>query len=183
MRYAGPLLGDPVWAEPWASPWNKDDDRPLVLAGFSTSFQNHAAVLQRVIDASAALPVRLLVTLGGSIEPSELTPAASTVVVRSVPHLEILKEACLVVTHGGHGTVMAALLQRLPMLVIPHGRDQADNAVRVAERGAGLTLSRTAPTETIRLSRKASMACATAATERERQLSEIRSLRSSLLET
>lgn len=150
MRYAGPLLGDPVWAEPWASPWSKDDDRPLVLAGFSTSFQDHAAVLQRVIDASASLPVRLLVTLGGSIEPSELTPAPNTVVVRSAPHLEILKEACLVVTHGGHGTVMAALLNRLPMLIIPHGRDQADNAVRVMERGAGLTLSRTAPTETIR---------------------------------
>lgn len=150
MRYAGPLLGDPVWAEPWASPWSKDDDRPLVLAGFSTSFQNHAAVLQRVIDASASLPVRLLVTLGGSIEHSELAPAPNTVVVRSAPHLEILKEASLVVTHGGHGTVMAALLHRLPMLIIPHGRDQADNAVRVTERGAGLTLSRTAPMETIR---------------------------------
>ncbi|WP_051355338.1 nucleotide disphospho-sugar-binding domain-containing protein [Mesorhizobium erdmanii] len=150
MRYAGPLLGDPVWAEPWASPWSKDDDRPLVLAGFSTSFQDHAAVLQRVIDASASLPVRLLVTLGGSIEPSELAPAPNTVVVRSAPHLEILKEASLVVTHGGHGTVMAALLHRLPILIIPHGRDQADNAVRVTERGAGLTLSRTAPTETIR---------------------------------
>ncbi|OBQ68160.1 hypothetical protein A8146_07260 [Mesorhizobium loti] len=150
MRYAGPLLGDPVWAEPWASPWSTDDDRPLVLAGFSTSFQDHAAVLQRVIDASASLPVRLLVTLGGSIEPSELAPAPNTVVVRSAPHLEILKEASLVVTHGGHGTVIAVLLHRLPMLIIPHGRDQADNAVRVTERGAGLTLSRTAPTETIR---------------------------------
>jgi MGT family glycosyltransferase len=146
MRYAGPLVGDPVWAEPWHSPWRKDDTRPLVLAGFSTSFQNHGAVLQRVIHAASTLPVRLLVTLGGPIELDELASAENTVVVRSAPHLEIMREASLVVTHGGHGTVMAALMHRKPLLVIPHGRDQADNAVRVTERCAGLALSRTAST-------------------------------------
>lgn len=150
MRYAGPLVGDPVWAEPWHSPWSENDPRPLALVGFSTSFQNHAAVLQRVIDAASTLPVRLLVTLGGPIEPYELVPAENAVVVRSAPHLQILKEASLVVTHGGHGTVMAALMHRLPMLVIPHGRDQADNAARITERGAGLAVSRAAPTEQIR---------------------------------
>jgi MGT family glycosyltransferase len=150
MCYSGPLLGDPVWARTWRSPWPKDDPRPLVLAGFSTSFQNHAGVLQRVIDAAATLPVRLLVTLGGSIAPEEVTPAENTVVVESAPHLEVLREASLVVTHGGHGTVMAALLARLPMLVIPHGRDQGDNAARLSERGAGLTVSRLASTEDIR---------------------------------
>lgn len=149
MRYAGPLLGDPHWAEPWQSPWAADDTRPLIVAGFSTSFQNHAGVLQRVIDAASSLPVRLLVTLAGSIAASDLIPAGNTVLVRSAPHLEVLKEASLVVTHGGHGTVMAALVHRVPMLVIPHGRDQGDNAARVAERGAGLTVARTASTEDI----------------------------------
>ncbi|MDQ0390573.1 nucleotide disphospho-sugar-binding domain-containing protein [Labrys monachus] len=150
MRYAGPLIGDPAWAEPWHSPWDKGDARPLVLVGFSTSFQNHAAVLQRVIDAASSLPVRLLVTLGGPIEADELVPAGNTAVVRSAPHLEIMKEALLVITHGGHGTVMAALMHGLPLLIIPHGRDQADNAARVVGRGAGLSVPRTASTEEIR---------------------------------
>jgi MGT family glycosyltransferase len=150
MRYAGPLLGDPVWATPWRSPWPPEDPRPLVLVGFSTSFQNHAGVLQRVIDAAAELPVRALVTLGGAIEPGEVTAAANAVVVASAPHNVVMREAALVVTHGGHGTVMAALMNRLPMLLIPHGRDQADNAVRVTECGAGLALSRSASTAEIR---------------------------------
>ncbi len=64
-------------------------------------------------------------------------------------HTAVMPEAALVVTHGGHGTVMTALMHRLPMLVIPHGRDQADNAARIAERGAGLVLSRTATTDEI----------------------------------
>ncbi len=36
------------------------------------------------------------------------------------------------------------------MLVIPHGRDQNDNAVRVTDRGAGLSLPPDAPVEAIR---------------------------------
>jgi MGT family glycosyltransferase len=150
MRYAGPLIGDPSWARPWSSPWPEDDGRPLLLVGFSTSFQNHAGVLQRVIDAAAALPVRLLVTLGGSIRPDEVTPAANTVVMDSAPHDLVMRDAALVITHGGHGTVMTALMHRLPMLIIPHGRDQGDNAVRVTERGAGLSLPQSASTDEIR---------------------------------
>ena len=149
-RYAGPLLGDPVWAAPWRSPWPPEDSRPLIVVGFSTSFQNHAGVLQRVIDAAAGLPVRALVTLGGAIEPGDVRAAPNAVVVASAPHTAVMREAALVVTHGGHGTVMAALTNRLPMLLIPHGRDQADNAVRVTERGAGLALPRAASTAEIR---------------------------------
>ena len=146
IRYVGPLIRDPVWVSQWQSPWAAIDQRPLVLAGFSTSFQDHAACLQRVINACAALPVRLLVTLGGAIRRDELEAAANTVLVESAPHVTVMREAAIVVTHGGHGTVMTALLNRLPQLVIPHGRDQGDNAVRITERGAGLSLPATATT-------------------------------------
>jgi MGT family glycosyltransferase len=150
MRYAGPLLGDPSWAEAWRSPWASDDERPLVLVAFSTSFQDHAGVLQRVIDAAATLPVRVLVTLGGSIRTDEVRGASNCVILRSAPHSQVLPEASLVVTHGGHGTVMAALMHRLPMLVLPHGRDQGDNAARITARGAGLALTKTADVAAIR---------------------------------
>lgn len=139
-QYVGPLVDDPEWTEPWRSPWPDDDTRPLVLVGFSTTFQNHAAVLQRVIDALAAFPVRVLVTLGPAIEEGELNPAPNTAIVSSAPHNVVMREAALVVTHGGHGTVARAMLHDLPMLVIPHGRDQDGNAARIAAHGAGITL-------------------------------------------
>ena len=103
-----------------------------------------------MIDACADLRVRVLVTLGGSILRDELRPAANTVIVDSAPHNIILRDAALVVTHGGHGTVMTALIHRVPMLVLPHGRDQGDNAVRVTERGAGLSLAPTASSDGMR---------------------------------
>jgi MGT family glycosyltransferase len=140
IRYVGPQLDDPAWAGEWRSPWAEDDPRPLVLVGFSTSFQDHAGVLQRIIGAAADMPVRLLVTLGGAIAPDELRAAPNSVLVDNAPHNAVMREAALVVTHGGHGTVARALVHGRPMLIVPHGRDQADNAVRVTERGAGLSL-------------------------------------------
>lgn len=140
IRYVGPQMADPGWTNAWSSPWPRDDSRPLVLVSFSTTFQNHAATLQRVIDALATLPVRALITLGGVIDPGELQAAENTLLMHSAPHSLVMREATLVITHGGHGTVMTALCHRLPLLILPHGRDQNDNAIRVTERGAGLAL-------------------------------------------
>ncbi|GAA0869964.1 glycosyltransferase [Brevundimonas basaltis] len=139
MTYVGPQLGAPAWTDDWNAPWEPTDGRPLVVVGMSSTFQNHAGVLQAVIDAAANLPVRAVVTLA-DIHPDEVIAARNVWLVRSAPHDALMREATLVVTHGGHGTVMRALKHRLPMLVIPHGRDQDENAVRVASRGAGLTL-------------------------------------------
>jgi MGT family glycosyltransferase len=150
VKYVGPLISDPTWVESWKSPWPETDKRPLVTVGFSTTFQNHAGILQKVIDALAPLPVRVLVTRGGSIEEGELVPAANCVVAESVPHTVVMKESAVVVTHGGHGTVMRGLVAKKPLLVIPHGRDQNDNAVRITERGAGLRLEAGASVEEIR---------------------------------
>ena len=140
VRYVGPQLDDPAWAQPLPSLWLDEDRRPLVLVAFSTSFQDHAGVLQRIIDAAADLPVRLLATLGETIAPEELKPAPNARLVHSAPHNQVMPQAALVVTHGGHGTVTRALMHEKPLLLVPHGRDQNDNAVRVTARGAGLML-------------------------------------------
>lgn len=150
VSYVGPQLDDPAWAAPWQSPWPAEDSRPLVLVGFSTSFQDHVAVLQAIIDGAAGLPVRLLVTLGETIAANELAPAGNCRLVHSAPHNEVMPEAALVITHGGHGTVTRALKHRKPLIVVPHGRDQNDNAVRVTARRAGVMLPANAPAAAFR---------------------------------
>jgi UDP:flavonoid glycosyltransferase YjiC (YdhE family) len=49
-----------------------------------------------------------------------------------------------VISQGGHGTVTRALVNGVPLLILPMGRDQGDNAARVACKGAGLRLPPTA---------------------------------------
>jgi MGT family glycosyltransferase len=149
IRYVGAQLDDPVWAEPWVSPWPVGDTRPLVLVGFSSTFQDQAAVLGRVIDALGRLPVRGLVTAGPALDSATLTTPANVVVVSSAPHGQILPHAAVLVTHCGHGTTLKALSKGVPILCMPMGRDQGDNAARVVWHGAGIRLKPTAPASAI----------------------------------
>jgi MGT family glycosyltransferase len=140
-RYVGPVLDDPAWAAPWTAP---ADDRPLILVGLSSTFQDQPACLQRIADALGTLRVHGLITTGPALDPSALSAPPNVTVVTSAPHTQVLNHAAAMVTHGGHGTVMKSLAAGVPMVVMPHGRDQADNAARVTNRGAGIALKRTA---------------------------------------
>ncbi len=142
-RYVGPILDDPAWAvdDRWLPP---SGDEPLVLVAMSSTFQNQLGCLQRVVDALGRLPVRGLVTTGPRISPADIRAPANVSVLAAAPHGEAMRHASVVVTHGGHGTVVKSLVAGLPLVILPHGRDQADNAVRVTTRGAGIVVSRRA---------------------------------------
>ncbi len=150
VHYVGPQLDDPAWAQPWASPWPSDHPDPLVVVSLSTTFQNQAAVLQRIMDALGELPVRGLVTLGPTLDAQQFHAPANVIMERSAPHAHVFPQAAAVVTHAGHGTVMRALAHGVPLVCIPMGRDQPNNAVRVEVRGAGLRLSPHADVATLR---------------------------------
>ncbi len=139
--YAGPELEDPAWTAPWRSPWSPDDRRPLVLVGFSTTFQNQGDALRRAIEALAALDVRAVVTAGPSIDIGALPSAPNVHVCQSAPHSELLREAAVVITHAGHGTVIRALAAGVPLVCMPMGRDQNDTAARVVYHGAGVRMN------------------------------------------
>ncbi|MFT3927785.1 MAG: glycosyltransferase [Myxococcales bacterium] len=151
VRYVGPALDDPAWTEPCKLLENANaSERPLVLVGLGSTFQNQKALTQRVIDALGDLPVRGLVTLGNVFQPTEFHAAPNVEVVRSAPHAALLPHARVAVAHGGHGTVIKALSEGVPVLCLPLGRDQHDNAARVTHAGAGLHLKATVSTARIR---------------------------------
>jgi len=150
LMYAGAELDDPAWTTPWISPWRDDDRRPLVLVGFSSTFQNQGTTLTRVIEALLDLDVRAIVTTGPSIDAATLPSAANVHVCTSAPHSEILKETAVAITHCGHGTVIRALAAGVPLVCMPMGRDQNDNAARVVFHGAGVRIASGAGAETIR---------------------------------
>jgi MGT family glycosyltransferase len=141
-RYVGPVLDEPAWAaaEPWTPP---PGDAPLVLVALSSTFQNQVGCLQRIVEALGTMPVRAVVTTGPAIDSAAVLPPPNVTVVASAPHRKILQQAALAITHGGHGTVVKALAAGVPMVLMPHGRDQADTAVRVSSRGAGIAIART----------------------------------------
>ena len=149
VKFVGAQLDDPLWAEPWTSPWPDGDERPLVLVGFSSTFQNQGDALQRVMQALGGMPVRGLVTAGPALEASALSPPPNVVVVASAPHAQLIPRSRVVVTHCGHGTTLKALSQGVPLLCMPMGRDQVDNAARTVWHGAGIRIKPSASPGTI----------------------------------
>jgi MGT family glycosyltransferase len=150
VRYVGPVLRDPSWTAPWSSPWPEENDDPLVLVGFSSTFQDQGALLQRVIDALGDMQVRGAVSVGPTLNPGDFAATDNVAVVQTLPHSEILTFASAVVSHCGHGTTMKSLAAGVPLVCIPMGRDQDITADRVVEHRAGVQLPTSASSDEIR---------------------------------
>jgi MGT family glycosyltransferase len=143
VRYVGPQLDDPDWAAE-GDDWRPDGHGPLVLVAMSSIYQRQSDLLGTVAIALGSLPVRAVITTGRAVRP-EMVPAPAHVrVVRSAPHRDVLREASVVVTHAGHGTVLKTLSAGVPLVCIPMGRDQHANTTRVLRVGAGVRVGKRA---------------------------------------
>jgi UDP:flavonoid glycosyltransferase YjiC (YdhE family) len=117
--------------------------RPTVHLSFGTIWNQDLSVFHTVLDALAARPVNVIVALGPGRDPAALGSQPANVHVRSfIPYAQLLGHCDLVVCHGGAGSVLGALTDGLPLLVLPQAADQFYNAARVVAAGAGLCLRR-----------------------------------------
>ena len=57
---------------------------------------------------------------------------------RWLPQAEVIRQADVVVHHGGSGTMLAALASGVPQVVLPQGADQFGNALALVEAGAAV---------------------------------------------
>ncbi len=94
--------------------------------------------------------MRGLITLGDVLAPEVLSAPENVLVRRYVSHAAVLPQAALVLCHAGLGTVMAALRYGVPLVCLPMGRDQHNNAQRVAALGVGRTIAGDASPDEIR---------------------------------
>jgi MGT family glycosyltransferase len=115
-----------------------------VLVGLSSTVMRQEGLLQRAADALGRLPVRGLITTGPAVDPAVISAPANVTVTRWASHADVLPHCSAVITHGGHGTVMKALIAGVPLVLVPLGRDQPDNAGRVVHAGAGIRLRKNA---------------------------------------
>jgi UDP-N-acetylglucosamine transferase subunit ALG13 len=55
-----------------------------------------------------------------------------------VSQLDIVKQADVVFIHGGLATIKESIAENVPIVIVPHGKDQYDNAMRIQRSGVGL---------------------------------------------
>ena len=120
-------------------------DPPLVYVTLGTIFNLESDdLLRRVVEAIRDLPIEVIATVGPHLDPDELGPQPPNVTVHAfVAQHEVLRRSAAVICHGGSGTVVGALALGIPVVVVPLGADQLDNAARCVDLGVGVALDAT----------------------------------------
>ncbi len=136
VRMVGPCCWDPP-ADPPA--WLADIRQPIVLVSTSSEFQDDGKLVTTALEALANEDVHVIATMPAAEIPRTTVPANAHV-AQFLPHAPILAGAACAVTHGGAGVTQKALAARVPVCVVPFGRDQLEVARRVEVADAGTRL-------------------------------------------
>jgi UDP:flavonoid glycosyltransferase YjiC (YdhE family) len=121
---------------------------PCVYVTLGTVWNDDYALFRTMVSALGRLDSKVVLTVGDNGDPSRVGEVPANVQVATfIPQDEILPDCRLVVAHGGAGTTLGALAYGCPMLFVPQGADQHQNAARVTSAGAGLTATAGARSE------------------------------------
>jgi UDP:flavonoid glycosyltransferase YjiC (YdhE family) len=134
IRPATPAAADPVWRD------RLGGDRPVVYVTLGTIF-NDPGRFSTILSALGDVDATVLATIGRDNDPADLGHLPENVIVEQyVPQADVLPLCAVAVGHAGSGSTLGALAHGLPMLLLPHGADQFENARACADRGAATVL-------------------------------------------
>lgn len=146
MRLEEALPEGPCWLQsPTSGVHRRVGERAGVLASFGTVHHQQAA-FDRLLNVLRKGPWPARVGLGRSLDAPQQWPAH----VHAAPWLDLAIEwaTCRVgACHGGAGTMLGALAQGVPLLLLPVAADQFRNARALQAVGAGISLQGDAQTE------------------------------------
>lgn len=138
VHVTGPLLFELAHPDVELPP----GDDPLVVVAESTGQDEGRGMLGTALAALADEPVRVVATLNDEGATWSGPEPENAVVVDWVSYAQVLPQASLIVCRGGHGTVVRALADGVPLLVCPAAGDMPENGARVTWAGAGLMVPR-----------------------------------------
>jgi zeaxanthin glucosyltransferase len=120
-----------------ALPFEPPGDRPLVFATFGTLLGGDLRLWRMLADACQQAGAALVIAHGGKLTDQDASGIDAHYVGAFLPYRDVMKEASLVITHGGSNTILDALACGVPLLVSPVGFDQPGNLARVRHHRLG----------------------------------------------
>ena len=112
---------------------------PIVFTQGSTAVHHPGAFYEVSLEAARRIGRRALLI---GADPTHTPSAPDVLAVPYAPYSEVFPRAAIIVHQGGSGTTGQAMKSGRPMLVVPFGWDQPDNAARAVRHGVALSLSR-----------------------------------------
>lgn len=114
-------------------------DPPIIFTQGSTAVHN-AGDFYEVSVAAANRLQRRAILIGNKASPE--VGSSNILNIAYATYSQVFPHAAVIVHQGGSGTTGEALRAGRPMLVVPYGWDQPDNARRIQRLGAGLHVAR-----------------------------------------
>ena len=145
--YVGPSMLVPNENELPDFPWERlDPTRPLIYCATGTLFfkwykEFYKNVLKALSDDNFPIPVQVVLAIGAGQPIEELGEIPkNAIVVQYSPQIKLLERTSVLITHAGISTVNEALMQGIPMLSVPLGRDRMEMAQKSVHNGFGIRL-------------------------------------------
>lgn len=116
--------------------------RPVLYVSLGTvPLFNQLATFDMLLEAVTEEDLDVVVTIGPNNDPDALAAVPSNVHVhRWLPLRQLLAHCDAVLCHGGSGTTLAALHAGLPLVLVPQGADQFENALACEKAGTAKVL-------------------------------------------
>lgn len=116
-----------------------NDSRPIILASCSCDFQNEVTMIKTILQAVNPDRYQLVITTA-AVDPQQFGEHPKVKMTRFSAHAPILERASCLICSGSLGTVQKALCYGVPVLAIPHGRDQVETGQRLKHLKVGNSL-------------------------------------------
>lgn len=113
-------------------------DKFKVYASLGTVFNNKPGVFWKIMEALDEPGYQVIISAGAAYQAlSQRKIPRNVLLFKSVPQIELLPKVDLVIGHGGNNSTNETLAAGKPLIIIPIGGEQADNASRVEFLGVG----------------------------------------------
>src|SRR5574341_313984 len=117
-------------------------DRYKIYASLGTVFNNKPKVFERIMSALNRPEYQVIVSAGGAYRRLSRGKIPGNVLLfQSVPQVDLLPKMDLVIGHGGNNSTNETLAAGKPLIVMPVGGEQGDNASRIEYLKAGLRVN------------------------------------------
>ena len=113
---------------------------PIVYITLGTVYNRNLDVSRVLLDGLRDEALNVVVTVSKQNDPAMLGRQPWNVHVHQYIPRSCLPHCDAVVTRGGAGSTLGALSRVLPLLIVPQGADQFNNAERVVAAGGAVQL-------------------------------------------
>jgi MGT family glycosyltransferase len=117
-------------------------DKYKIYVSLGTVFNNKPRVFERIISALNSPEYQVIISAGGAYKKLLQDKIPENVLLfQSVPQVDLLPKVDLVIGHGGNNSTNETLAAGKPLIVMPVGGEQGDNASRIEYLKAGLRVN------------------------------------------